>query len=78
MFVADLLAAAIPVIPFALFPLATARIVSLGVTLLLLIFLGISRGLIGRRNLLVTTLQTVVIAAAAAAAGVLISKWISG
>ena len=78
MFVANLFAASIPVIPFALFPLATARMVSLGITLLLLIFLGISRGLIGRRNILFTTLQTVVIAAAAAAVGVLISNWISG
>ncbi len=78
MFLADLFAASIPVIPFALFALATARIVSLGITLLLLVVLGIARGLIGRRNVLITTLQTVVIAAAAAAAGVLIGTWISG
>ncbi len=78
MLIADLFAASIPVIPFALFSLATARMVSLGITFLLLVLLGIARGLIGRRNILTTTLQTVVIAAAAAAAGVLISKWISG
>jgi vacuolar iron transporter family protein len=76
MLLADLFAASIPVIPFALYPLATARMVSLSVTLLLLVFLGIARGLIGRRNVLITTVQTVVIAAAAAAAGVLIGKWI--
>ncbi len=78
MLLADLFAASIPVIPFALFALATARTVSLVITLLLLVVLGIARGLIGRRNVLITTVQTVVIAAAAAAAGVLIGKWISG
>jgi VIT1/CCC1 family predicted Fe2+/Mn2+ transporter len=78
MLVADLFAASIPVIPFAFFALPTARIVSLGITLLLLVFLGVARGLIGQRNVLVTTLQTVVIAATAAAAGVLISNWING
>ncbi len=77
MLIADLFAAAVPVVPFALYPLATARAVSLGITFLLLLFLGIARGLIGRRNVLITTLQTVIIAAAAAAAGVFIGKWIS-
>lgn len=77
MFLADLFAASIPVIPFALYSLATARMVSLVTTFLLLVLLGIARGLIGRRNILITTFQTVVIASAAAVAGVLISKWIS-
>jgi predicted membrane protein (TIGR00267 family) len=79
MFIADLLAASIPVIPFALYSsLATARLVSIGITLLLLVTLGIARGLIGKSNILITTFQTVAIATAAAAAGVLISIWISG
>ena len=36
MFFTDLFAAAVPVVPFALFNLATARLVSLSVTLVLL------------------------------------------
>jgi predicted membrane protein (TIGR00267 family) len=78
MFVADLIAAFIPVIPFALLPLATARIVSIIVTAILLILLGIGRGVVARRNILLTVIETVGIASAAALAGYLISKLISG
>jgi VIT1/CCC1 family predicted Fe2+/Mn2+ transporter len=77
MFFTDLLAAAVPVIPFALFSLATARIVSLLVTLLLLVFLGIGRAMIGHRRLLPTIAETIGIAAAAAVAGLAIGKLIS-
>ena len=77
MFVTDLFAAAVPVIPFAIFSLATARIVSLSVTLVLLVSLGIGRARIGRRHALPTVAQTVGIAAAAAIAGLAVGKLIS-
>jgi VIT1/CCC1 family predicted Fe2+/Mn2+ transporter len=77
MFITDLFAASVPVIPFALFTLATARIVSLSVTFMLLVFLGIGRSMIGRRRLLPTIAETIGIAAAAAAAGLAVGKLIS-
>lgn len=77
MFFTDLFAAAVPVIPFALFSLATARIVSLSVTFALLVFLGIGRGVIGHRRILPTIAETIGIAAAAAIAGLAIGKLIS-
>lgn len=77
MFVTDLFAGAVPVIPFAIFGLATARIVSLAVTFLLLVVLGIGRATVGRRRILPTVVQTVGIATAAAVAGVLVGKLIS-
>jgi VIT1/CCC1 family predicted Fe2+/Mn2+ transporter len=70
MFLADLVAAATPVLPFALLPIDTARVASLGVTGLLLTALGIGRGRIAHRNVVITTLQTLAIATAAAVAGV--------
>jgi VIT1/CCC1 family predicted Fe2+/Mn2+ transporter len=73
----DLFAAAVPVVPFALFSLATARIVSLSVTLVLLVFLGIGRGVIGHRRMLPTVAETIGIAAAAALAGLAIGQLIS-
>ena len=45
MFFTGLFAAAVPVVPFALFNLATARFVSLSVTLVLLVMLGAAAGL---------------------------------
>jgi vacuolar iron transporter family protein len=77
MFCTDLFAAAVPVVPFALFSLATARIVSLSVTLVLLVFLGIGRGVIGHRRILRTIAETIGIAATAALAGLAIGKLIS-
>jgi vacuolar iron transporter family protein len=62
MFVTDLFAAAVPVIPFAVFGLATARWVSLAVTFVLLVILGIGRARVGRRRILPTVVQTVGIA----------------
>jgi len=73
----DLFAAAVPVIPFALFTLATARIVSLSVTLVLLVFLGIGRGIIGYRRFLPMIAETIGIAAAAAIAGLAVGKFIA-
>jgi VIT1/CCC1 family predicted Fe2+/Mn2+ transporter len=78
MFVSDLFAASIPVIPFALFPLDTARVVSLSLTTVLLFLLGIGRGLIAHTNLILTVLETLAVAAAAAVAGVLIGKLLGG
>jgi VIT1/CCC1 family predicted Fe2+/Mn2+ transporter len=82
MFIADLFAASVPVLPFAFLSLARARIVSLIVTTVLLLFLGLGRGLVGKRNVLLTMLETLLIAAAAAGAGLLIgqliSNWVAG
>jgi VIT1/CCC1 family predicted Fe2+/Mn2+ transporter len=77
MFLADLFAAFVRALPFALLPLATARSVCLVVTALLLL-LGVGRGIIGRKNLLVVALQTLAIATAAGLAGQLVSSLVSG
>ena len=74
MFVADLFAASIPVIPFILFDINTARLVSLVVTGLLMALLGIARGRIGGVNIWWTAAQTMAIAGAAALAGVIIGR----
>ena len=76
MFVSDLFAAFTPVVPFALFTLATARAVSLIVTAALLVVLGIGRARLGEKPVLSTTLETIAIAAGAAGAGVLVSRLI--
>jgi vacuolar iron transporter family protein len=72
MFVSNLLAGAVPVVPFALLPLEEARILSVVVTTALLLALAVGRGLAAGQNVLRTTLETVFVAAAAAAAGVAI------
>lgn len=72
MFVADLFAASIPVVPFALFDIETARLVSLVVTGVLMAALGFARGRVGHEPVWRTMLQTMAIAGAAALAGVLI------
>jgi predicted membrane protein (TIGR00267 family) len=77
MFVADLIAASIPVIPFALFGLNTARLVSVAITLLLLVVLGIGRAAIGKRRTLTTVLETIGIAAGAAVAGFVIGSLVT-
>ena len=77
MFVADLLAAGVPVVPFALFDIGTARIVSLVVTGALMALLGVARGLIGHVNIWWTAVQTMAIAGAAALAGVVIGRLVS-
>ena len=82
MFIADLFAASVPVLPFAFLSLSEARLVSVGLTTVLLLFLGLGRGLVGRRNVLMTMLETLLIAAAAAGAGLLIgqliTRWVGG
>ena len=72
MLVADFFAAAIPIVPFALLPVAEGRVVSGIVTLLLLIGLGFGRAWIGRRSVPRTVAETVAIGVAAALAGVAI------
>ncbi len=70
MLLADFVSAAIPIVPFALMPVAEARWVSTAITMLLLIFLGIGRAKVGRRPLARTVTETVAIGVAAALAGV--------
>lgn len=70
MLVADFLSAAVPIVPFMLLPVASARIVSAGITILLLVALGIGRGIIGKRSLGRTIVETVGIGITAALAGV--------
>ncbi len=77
MFFADLFAASIPVIPFAILPIDTARIVSLVVTGALMAVLGIARGRIGHESVWRTALQTMAIAGAAALAGVIIGRLVT-
>src|SRR5260221_10039095 len=77
MFISDLFAAFVPVVPFALLPLGTARLVSLIITAILLLLLGVGRGLVGHRNVVLTALQTLGIATAAALAGFLIGKLVT-
>ena len=77
MFISDLFAAAVPVLPFAFLPLVTARLVSLIITSMLLLLLGVGRGLVGHRNVVLTALETLGIATAAALAGFLIGKLVT-
>jgi len=70
MLIADFLAAAIPILPFAFLRVPEGRIVSATVTTLLLVGLGIGRARIGGRNMLRTVTETVSIGVAAALAGV--------
>jgi vacuolar iron transporter family protein len=73
MLLADFLAAAVPIVPFVVLPVAQARIVSAAVTLLLLIGLGVGRAEVAKRDTIRTILETVSIGIAAALAGVGIS-----
>jgi hypothetical protein len=57
--------------------LAEARLVSIGLTTVLLLLLGLGRGLVGRRNVLLTMFETLLIAAAAAGAGLVIGQLIT-
>lgn len=77
MFISDLFAAFVPVVPFAFLPLANARLVSLIITAMLLLLLGVGRGLVGHRNVALTALETLGIATAAALAGFLIGKLVT-
>ena len=78
MFLADIIAAATPVIPFVFLPLEQARVVSIVLTTILLVILGIGRARVGRTGIVATVAQTLAIAAAAAAAGVAIGRLVTG
>ena len=77
MFFADLLAAFIPVIPFAFFSLDTARIVSISITAILLLLLGVARGIVAKSSILRGALETLGIATAAAITGYFIGKLVT-
>ena len=77
MFIADILAASVPVIPFAFFDLETARIASMAVTGGLMALLGVARGRIGGVNIWWAALQTMAIAGGAALAGILIGSLVT-
>jgi VIT1/CCC1 family predicted Fe2+/Mn2+ transporter len=78
MLVTDLFAAVVPVLPFAFLPLGRARTLSIVVTSVLLLVLGVGRGVIGHKNVVVTALQTLAIGAAAGIAGLLVGSLITG
>jgi len=77
MFVADLIAASVPVIPFVFLPIQAAVVVSLVVTGLWMALLGIARGRIGGVNIWRSAVQTMAIAGAAALAGVLMGRLVT-
>jgi VIT1/CCC1 family predicted Fe2+/Mn2+ transporter len=78
MFASDVIAASIPVIPFIFLPIDQARVVSFLITTALLVLLGIGRGVIARRSIAITTLQTLAVGGAAALAGVAIGRLVGG
>jgi VIT1/CCC1 family predicted Fe2+/Mn2+ transporter len=77
MFVSDLFAASIPVIPFAIWPIGTARVVSVTITATLLVLLGIGRARIAHTTVARTVIETVGVATAAAIAGLLIGSLVN-
>lgn len=78
MFASNVIAASVPLIPFIFLPIETARVVSLVTTTALLLLLGIGRGIIAHRSVVVTTLETLAVAAAAAIAGIAIGRLVGG
>lgn len=74
MFVADLFAGAVPVLPFAFLPIAEPRWVSIGITAALLVALGTGRSLVSDRKAMAAVAETVGVAGAAALAGILIGQ----
>lgn len=78
MFISDIIAAFTPVIPFALFSLGLARVISVVAATIILIILGVGRGIVGHRNILITTLETLGIGLGAALGGIIISKLLQG
>ena len=77
MFVADLFAGAVPVLPFAFLPLDQARWVSILITAVLLVALGIGRSMVSERGALQAVAETVGVASAAALAGLVIGQLIN-
>lgn len=77
MLAADFLAAAIPIVPFAIFSVAQARYASAGITLMLLAGLGAGRAQIAGKRLMTTIIETTAIGVAAAIVGVAIGALLS-
>jgi VIT1/CCC1 family predicted Fe2+/Mn2+ transporter len=63
-----------PIIPFALLPMGPARAVSVTLTALLMLALGVGRAKLGQRPTQSTAVQTIAIAAAAGIAGLVTGK----
>ena len=69
--------------PFALLPMGPGRVVSVTLTALLMLALGVGRAKLGQRPTLPTAVQTIAIAAAAAAGvaglvtGKVVDHWFS-
>ncbi|MFN8466579.1 MAG: VIT1/CCC1 transporter family protein [Caldilineaceae bacterium] len=82
MLFADLSASLLPVIPFALLSMESARVASVLLTAILMLALGAWRARLGQRPTLVTALQTLGIAAAAGIVGVAVGHgvdiWFGG
>ena len=72
MFVADLFAGLVPVIPFFFLPVEAARWWAIIVTVVLMVALGIGRSRVGKTPLISTVASTLGIAAAAGVVGVAI------
>ena len=72
MFVADLFAGLVPVIPFFFLPVEIARWWAIIVTVVLMVILGIGRSRVGKTPLVSTVASTLGIAAAAGVVGVAI------
>ena len=77
MFVSDLFAGFTPVLPFLFLPMQEARIASLVLTTVLLVALGVGRGVVAQRSVVRTTLETLTVAASAALAGVIVGRLLS-
>jgi predicted membrane protein (TIGR00267 family) len=71
------LSAFIPVIPFAFFSLDTARIISVSITAILLVLLGVARGIVAKSSTLRGALETLGITTAAAITGYFIGKLVT-
>lgn len=72
MFVADLFAGLVPVIPFFFLPVEIARWWAIVVTVVLMVLLGVGRSHVGKTPLISTVASTLGIAAAAGVVGVAI------
>jgi vacuolar iron transporter family protein len=77
MAVAYTLAAAFPVLPYALFPLETGRLVSLVATVVALVVIGLGRAAVSHRQAHSTVVETIAIAALAAGAGFVASTLVT-
>lgn len=77
MFVSDLFAGFTPVLPFAFLPMESARIVCVSLTAVLLLALGVGRGLVARRSIVRATMETFLIAVSAALAGIAMGHLLS-